>query len=185
MITYTELYEYLRKEKYSEKLQPLPKNFIEQVVGYLNEKKEMAEKKDEFFSEAVIKTKKQFENAISIFKELILSRKQKLLNLAFIASETGISKRDFENMLYFEKELFDEIMTALSETEKKIASELNGQRDKEKKNKLILFLQNVDAFVGLDGESLGPFEKETIANLPAKIADILVQDKKAEYVGEG
>jgi len=184
MITYNDIYESLRKERYSEKLQPLPKKFVSQVVEYLNEKREMANKPDDMFSDAVVKTKKQFENAVSIFKELMLARKKKLLELAFVASETGISKRDFENMLDFEKELFDKIMVSIENAEKKLISELNGEKGKEKKNRLILFLQDVDSFVGLDGEALGPFEKQTIANLPKEIAEILVKDKKAEYVGE-
>ena len=95
MITYNDIYESLRKEKYSENLQPLGKKFISEVADYLQEKKELADKKEDMFSEAIIKTKKQLENAISIFKELMMRRKKKLLNLAFIARETGISKKDF------------------------------------------------------------------------------------------
>ena len=37
-------------------------------------------------------------------------------------------------------------------------------------------------FVGLDGESLGPFEKGDISNLPLQIADILAGDKKVEII---
>ena len=61
------------------------------------------------FSDMIIKTKKQLENAVSIFKELLLRRRKKLLTLVFVAAETGISKRDFENMLAVEKECFEEI----------------------------------------------------------------------------
>ena len=99
MITYNELYDALRKERYSEQLQPIPKLFIKEVSAYLKDKKEIANKDDDNFSDTILKTKKQFENSISIFKELILRRKKKILELAFIAAETGISKRDFENML--------------------------------------------------------------------------------------
>ena len=44
---------------------------------------------------------------IAIFKELGLRRKKKLLELAFVSAETGISKRDFENLMPFEKETFE------------------------------------------------------------------------------
>lgn len=39
MITYNDIYEAARKERYSEQLQPVPKNFLEEVTDYLKEKK--------------------------------------------------------------------------------------------------------------------------------------------------
>ena len=78
MITFNDIDEALRKEKYSEQLQSLPKNFVSEVASYLHEKKSIASKEDNSFSESIIKTKKQFENAISIFRELMRRRKEKL-----------------------------------------------------------------------------------------------------------
>lgn len=184
MITYNDIYEALRRERYSEQLQQLGKNFIQEVAAYLKEKKAISEKPGDVFSDAISKTKKQFENAISMFKELMLRRKKKLLNLAFIAAETGISKRDYENMLDFEKEVFDKIMKNMEDGDKKLTKLLNGQKQEEKKNKLITFLQDTEEFLGLDGEKLGPFKKGDIVNLPVEIASILVVDNKAEAVGE-
>lgn len=185
MITYNDIYEALRKERYSEQLQQINKNFVQEVSMYLKEKKAISEKSGDIFSDAISKTKKQFENAISMFKELMLRRKKKLLNLAFVAAETGISKRDYENMLAFEKEIFDEIMKSMDEGEKNLSKLLNGQEQEEKKkNKLITFLQDTDEFLGLDGEKTGPFKKGDIANLPTEIANILVVDSKAEAVEE-
>lgn len=185
MLTYNDIYEALRKERYSEQLQQLGKNFVQEVTAYLKEKKTISEKSEDMFSEAISKTKKQFENAISMFKELMLRRKKKLLNLAFVAAETGISKRDYENMLNFEKETFDKIMKSMEEGDKNLIKLLNGQEQEEKKkNKLITFLQDTDEFLGLDGEKLGPFKKGDISNLPVEIANILIVDNKAESVEE-
>lgn len=185
MLTYNDIYEALRKERYSEQLQQLGKNFVQEVSAYLKEKKSISEKSEDMFSDTISKTKKQFENAISMFKELILRRKKKLLNLVFVAAETGISKRDYENMLSFEKEMFDKVMKGVEEGDKNLAKLLNGQeQNAKKKNKLITFLQDTDEFLGLDGEKLGPFKKMDIANLPAEIANILVIDNKAELVEE-
>ena len=185
MITYNDIYEALRKERYSEQLQNLGKNFVKEVSDYLKEKKAISEKSGDIFSDAISKTKKQFENAISMFKELMLRRKKKLLNLAFVAAETGISKRDHENMLEFEKEVFDKIMDDLSIGDKKLVKLLNGQQQEEKKrNKLVTFLEDTNEFIGLDGEKIGPFKKGDIANLPAEIANILIVDNKAENVEE-
>ena len=183
MITYNELYDVLRKERYSEQLQPIPKNFIKEVSAYLKDKKEIANKKNDDFSETILKTKKQFENSIAIFKELILRRKKKILDLAFIASETGISKRDFENMLMIEKECFDGIMKSLENEDKKIDEVLKGS-DNKKKNKMIVFIDDTDEFLDLEGNALGPFKKGDILNISEEIANILIVDKKAEDVGE-
>jgi len=184
MITYNELYEVLRKERYSEQLQPLPKNFLKDVADYFEEKKDTGEKERSMFSEAVIKNKKQYENAISIFRELMLKRKRKLLNLSFIAAETGISKRDFENMLPFEKELFEGIMESFEQSEKGMEKLMQSGEKKEVKHKLVMFLQNADEFVGLNGESYGPYKEGNLANLPKEIVDILISDKKVELVDE-
>ncbi len=187
MITYNELYDVLRRERYSEQLQPIPKNFIKEVAVYLKDKKQIANKDDDDFSDTILKTKKQFENSIAIFKELMLRRKKKILELAFVAAETGISKRDFENMLAIEKESFDSIMKSLEKGDKKVAEILksSGKEVEESKNKMIVFIQNTDEFLGLDGNKLGPFKKGDAANLAEEIANILIIDKKAESVEEG
>ncbi len=183
MITYNDVYEAARKERYSEQLQKLSKNFINEISEYLKEKKEIASKEDDSFSDIIIKTKKQLENAMTLFKEIITRRKKKILNLVLIATETGISKQDFDNMLAFEKELFEELMACTDISDKKINSILNGEQEKQK-NELIVFKEDVEEFVGLSGEKMGGFEKGQIVNIPKEIAEILIEDKKAEKVEE-
>lgn len=187
MITYNELYDALRKERYSEQLQPIPKNFVKEVSLYLIDKKEIANKKDDDFSETILKTKKQFENSVAIFKEFMLRRKKKILELAFVAAETGISKRDFENMLAVEKEQFEGIMKSLEKGDNKISEMLKGSDDGEDsklKNVMVVFVEDTDEFLDLEGNSLGPFKKGDIANISEEIANILIGDKKVERVGE-
>ncbi|MBU2616900.1 MAG: hypothetical protein KKB79_02900, partial [Nanoarchaeota archaeon] len=103
MITYNDIYEAARKERYSDQLQPLSKNFISEIASYLKEKKQLTLKDDDLFSDMITKTKKQLENATTLFKELMVRRRKKILSLVLVASETGISRQDFENMLVFEK----------------------------------------------------------------------------------
>ncbi|MEM4719484.1 MAG: hypothetical protein QXG18_01300 [Candidatus Pacearchaeota archaeon] len=181
MISYVELYEILRKERYNEDLQQLPKDFIKEVFEYLKEKKELSEKKEDLFSEAINKEKKRFENSKAVFREILMRRKKKILNLAFVASETGISKRDFENMLPHEKELFENVVKSLEKTEKSINEEMVG--DVLQDNfMLVRFLEDVPAFLNMEGEELGPFHKGEIANLEKEIAEILKKDKKIEIL---
>ena len=54
MITYNDLYDALRKERYSEQIQAIPKNFIKEVSLYLKDKKEIADKKSDDFSDTII-----------------------------------------------------------------------------------------------------------------------------------
>jgi len=185
MITYNDIYEAARKERYSDSLQNLPKKFVVDVASYLEEKKEMAAKEDDLFSDVIVKTKKQLENAITLFKELMLRRRKKILDLVLIAAETGISKQDFENMLDFEKELFEEIMKNVDFTDKRINELLNGKTaGEEEKNDLVVFKEDIAEFVGLDGEKIGPFEKGQIANIPKEVVKILTEDGKCELVGK-
>jgi len=184
MISYNELYDALRKERYSEQLQPIPKNFIKEFALYLKDKKEFVNKKSEDFSEVILKSKKQFENSIAIFKELMLRRKKKILDLSFVAAETGISKRDFENMLAVEKEVFDGIMKIIEKGDKKVDDMIKEFDEKTNKdeNKMIVFIEDADEFMDVDGNTLGPFKKGDVANLTEEIANILIIDKKAEAI---
>ncbi len=184
MITYNDLYEFLRKERYSEQLQLLPKNFLEEVASYFEDKKLAAGKDADLFSEAIMKTKKQFENAISLFKELMLRRRKKLLTLAFVAAETGISKRDFENMLEFEKKLFDETVHGMGVAEKFVNEFLNGKKTEEIKNRMAIFISDTDSFLDMSGETLGPFKKGDLANISIEVAKILQDSGKVEFVDE-
>jgi len=183
MITYSDIYDATRKEKYSEQLQKLPKNFISDFSEYLREKKELTSKKEDLFSESNVKIKKQLENARTLFKELMLRRRKKILNLILIASEVGISKRDLENMFSFEKELFEDMMKCIEVSDKKLGELLNGKKEAFE-NELILFKTNVEEFIGPDGEKMGEFKKGQIANIPKQIAEILIEDGRAEKAEE-
>jgi DNA replication initiation complex subunit (GINS family) len=182
MITYNDIYEASRKERYAEQLQNLPKSFIQDIADYLKDKKEISLKEDDVFSDVILKTKKQLENAITLFKELMLRRRKKILNLVLIASETGISKQDFDNMLDFEKSLFEELMKCIDVSDKRLNKVLNGEGEKHK-NELIILKENVRDLIGLNGEKMA-FEKGQIANIPKEIADILISDGKADKMTE-
>lgn len=183
MITYQDIYEAAKKERYSESLQPIPKTFVKDVAKYLKEKRESTSKERDVFSEVILKNKKQLENAITLFQELLRRRRKKILNLVLIASETGISKQDFDNMLLIEKELFEELMKCVDRSDKILNSFLNGDKpEDEKVNSVIIFLEDIDKFVEPNGEVLGPYEKGQIANLSKEVAVILVGDGKAEYL---
>ena len=173
MLSYSEIYEYLRKEKSGESLQELPKNFVVQFSEYLMVKKKQFAQEDEF-SIDIAKDKKQFENALALFKELMLRRKKKILSLVFIAAETGLMKRDFTDMLSFEQELFGEIIKAVDSGDRKLSSMLNGKNETKGENKKILVNEKIEQFVDMNGGLVGPFEKGELINIEGKVAEILV-----------
>ncbi len=184
MLDYSELYEYLRKEKYGDQLQALPKEFISEVGELLKEKRPSSSSEGDFFSEEALKAKKNFENSISLFKELMRLRKRKILNLVFIASETGIMKRDFGTMLPFEQELFEQLVVGIERADKGLQQELNGKQEVKREHTMVITSQQINAFVDMQGNSIGPFDKGTLVNLDAKIAAILVSEGKASQVDE-
>ena len=184
MIGYNELYEILRKEKYSESLQPLSKNFIKEFKSYLDERKSLDTGNTNLFSDSIEKSKKQFENSISLFREIMLKRKKKILNLIFIATETGIMKKDYENMLSIEKDVFDSMIKAFEKGDKEVTRILNGEEEKKDKNKMILLTQDLEQFMDHEGNPIGPFKSGELLNLDSEVANILVSGGKASPVDE-
>ncbi|MEK6760368.1 MAG: hypothetical protein AABX93_00415 [Nanoarchaeota archaeon] len=208
MITYNEIHEAVRKERGEKlQLQSLPKNFIEEVATYLREKKEFSSKTEDEFSDNSIKNKKQLENARTLFKELIFRRREKILHLLLIATETGVSKRDFENMLDFESKMFESLLKSIESSDIQVNSMLlNGKSEFKKSEEIslhaiqetnvenfvepkkdgskssVIFLDDVNEFMDLNGEMLGPFQKGDKVELQNEIANILVEDKKVGYV---
>lgn len=185
MLNYNELYELFRKEKYSENLQPIDKNFLTEFSIYLKQMRGESSGESDLFADSMFQSKKQMENSIAIFKGLILRRKKKLLQLVFIAAETGIMKKDYENMFDFEKKIFDNLVRSFEEGDKEVFAILNGkQKGEEAKNKMIIFNENIEQFVDMEGKIIGPFGKGELANLNTKVCDILVSGGKAMLVDE-
>ena len=182
MITYSDIYEAMRKEKYSEQLQVLPRKFLVDAAEYFAEKKVFLNKETDLFSDMAMKNKKKLENALSSFKDLLRIRKKKILNLAFVAAEVGISKKDFENLLSFEKDLFEEIVKSIERADKNLNADMSGAQKDERKHRLVRFLEEVPEFLGFDGNEVGPFVKGEVANLENEIVEILGKDKKVEVI---
>ena len=169
MLGYNELYEIFRKEKYSETLQTIDKNFLSELSNYLKKLRDEITKETDLFADSVFHAKKQLENSIAIFKGLILRRKKKLLQLVFVAAETGIMKKDYENMIEFEKKMFDNLVKALEEGDKSLASTLNGKQNLSPASKMIILNEDTEEFVDMNGKTIGPFKKGQLLNLDSKM----------------
>jgi DNA replication initiation complex subunit (GINS family) len=109
-INYETLFDLLRREKNREELQALDKDFYEQVLAYLNEKKNSLNKKeDELFASAEKeKLKIQFQNIRRLIKELYEKREKKIINMAMGKARTGSDVIDTSALLPSEKEFFND-----------------------------------------------------------------------------
>jgi len=183
MLNYNDLYEILRKEKYSESLQPIDKNFLNEFSTFLKNLREESSSESDLFSDSIFQSKKQLENSIAIFKGLILRRKKKILNLVFVAAETGIMKRDYENMFDFEKKIFDNLVKSFEEGDKELSSVLHGTQNHDTdKHRMVIFNESIEQFIDINGDIIGPFKKGDLANLDSKVCEILVSGGKANFV---
>lgn len=124
--------------------------------------------------------------------------KTKILQLALFSSRLD-DPANFKDMLEEEKLLYDNLVSVLNRFRNDILSNVLLLKDpnmgeesqpKELKmenkpiNKLIRFLHATPKFLGDDLKVYGPFEEEDVAALPPKIADILINNSRAEEMNK-
>jgi len=192
IITFETLYELLTREKSRKELQKIDPDFFQSVTSYLEEKNLIlkSQKDTEIFTSEKQKTEKQIQNIKKIIQQLYEKRQSKIIETTIFASR---SKKILQgitiNMLPEEKELYNNILEILNKNKNEVLINLlNGKNPKAKTlkseniNILIRFLEAVPKFVGIDEITYGPFEKEDIANLPSKIANIIIKKNRAEKI---
>ena len=207
VITYETLYELLKRERERTDLQKLEPSFFSDTINYIKDKKKILEAKTEdsvFAPEERKKTERQLENIYKIVKELYERREKKIISLATDKSRTRSNLIDASGLLKEEKVFFDALTNMLdnyreailfavlnekmpfmqSLEEKKPVEVFRSAIELKKPTKLVRFTSHVPKFVGPELEEYGPFEEEDIANLPAEIADVLINKAKAEEIKE-
>ena len=198
LITYENIYEILRLEKYKKDLHKLDKDFYDKVTRYMNEKKIILQgyevKESVFASQSISKLKKQLENIQLLLKELYEKREGKIIQIALFNSRTNAQLQDEDILLDEEKRLYNSIINTLTTTRIGILNNLlegkkpelkieeNKTEEKKVNHKMVRFLDEVPKFVGEDMTIFGPFKAEDVGNLPEKIATILIKGNKAEEI---
>ena len=104
-----------------------------------------------------------------------------------LSSAITNKNQDINNLLEEERLIFDGIVKFLKEIRQELLSKLleNNKPKVIKSNpeiKTIRILQPVPEFIGDDLNEYGPFEEEYIAFLPAKTAELLIKNNKAEEI---
>ena len=206
VITYETLFELLKREKERPDLQRLESTFFIDTINYIKDKKKILEAKSEspFAVEERKKTERQLENIYKILKDLYERREKKIISLAIDKSRTKSNLIDTTALLREEKVFFDAMTDLLDNyreaimysvlnekipfmqpiENKKPKGEFATALELKKSTKLVRFLSHVPKFVGTELEEYGPFEEEDIANLPAEIADVLMNKGRAEEINE-
>jgi len=184
VMTYESLYDTKRREITRNDLQKLPENFFEDVAKYLEEKKTMLDKqnkKDNVFSKKEVeRTKLQLKNGKRILKELIEKREFKIMQLASSSNRTD---QDYTNMMHeCEVEFYENLKGIITKFKENVLNNTKKVENKEEISEFLKleFLEKVPQFMGEDMNKYGPFECGNIADIPPKVANILLTKKNAE-----
>ena len=203
-ITYETLFELLRREKNREELQKLDITFFSDVANYLKEKKEFLEqqrtKEDLFAAEEIKKAEIQEQNIRKILRELYERREKKIINMAIDRSRTSASIVDTAALLKEEKEMYEYLVDTLDrfrkgvlfslleaenpklESKNIVKIDVEEKKEESDKPRKVKFVHDVPKFIGENLEEYGPFEAAEAAELPKKIADVLVDKGRAEEI---
>ncbi len=204
-ITYEILREIRRKEEKSQKLQPLPENFYEEVKEYIKDKLEVSSQ-----SMTTNLHKKELENAIETFQRILKLRIRKIIEEA-IGSIVCDYEAKIDNMTNEEREFFEELLGVMKKHTTKLFSYSSPDiedveskendiqathrenvvadatvKEEEKNNSEIevpkikvRFLRNFPSILGVDLKTYGPFAEGEIVELPEKNAKIFIEKKIA------
>lgn len=209
IITYETLFDVLRKEKSRDDLQALPADFFGQVVRYFREKQAEVDAAGGFAAPGAQKPLIQLRNVQKIIRELFQRRERKIIEMALNRARTESNIIDTSTLLEQEQSFYHEIVSSLSGFKDRLLTPLlNGDvpagvvvPDKpvevpEEKSEpppkaqpadlssnescSVKFLASVPKFLGLGGETHGPFEPGDQAELPGKIAAVLLKKNRVE-----
>jgi len=161
------------RERNSLELQQIPKTFYADVGSYIDDLKRQASLiTDPVEKELLIEDLNVLLKAV---RQLRSTRISKILR--YVASNKSIP----ENLLSAEEKAFyDELKSLITRTERSIESKLLPS--KKRALVLVRFLDDTDAFVGIDLNNYGPFRKEDVAAIPAEDAVRLKKAGKLQIV---
>ena len=191
-LTYKNLRDFAREEKAQPGLGKLPEDFYPSVQSFLSSKfSEMEE------SRSVLQMR-EFENAAATIRELVLIRQQKLL---FRAIRSGGEETKMEEMTREEYETYDRFRGIVQEENMKLNSLLSRFESAKKTArpeqseatvaaetaakpsvKKLRFVREVQEYIGMNRERIGPFKAGQESELPEQEADILLRQKMAETI---
>jgi len=175
---YEELLEAWRREKTSEEIQLLPKDFYIRLAKYVRRIREEQRMLDEKTVKGSL-MKKEEENVRKMVKELIQTRYEKIIHLAREGESAPIAHLTEE-----EERWFKESSLQFEAFKKFIYDTLQGRIKKaEEKSKdrlvVVRILREIPEIIGVDMKTYGPFKPEDVASLPVENARTLIKQGAA------
>ena len=165
-ITFDLIRKIQREEQRIPKLTRMPAGFYKNVKSYLERKGSISNRK----------TALEVKNVERLVEDVFNRRERKIFNLALIAARTNIPP---ENLTEEEREFFDQIVYTVKTRREKILDPMLTKETTEKTD-LVMFKDEVPAFVGADMKNYGPFNKGDIAKLPEENKKVLLKQGVAE-----
>lgn len=136
-ITFELIRKIQREEQRLPKLTKLPENFYKNVSLYLQQKRKIAESKED--RKIALETK----NIERLIEDIFNRRERKILNQALIAARTKIPP---ENLTNEEKGFFEALTNSIKERRKAVLNKILSEKEEEVA--LIVFKEDAPEFVG-------------------------------------
>ena len=190
-VTFDTIREAYRKERASDRLQSLNKDFYEKVLEYINRKRgelQSARSRGGRFGNKMVKQHEmELENAEMTLRLLCDLRESKLLKFALAQSNTR--QRIELELPSDERELFEGAMKLIKDRRTKLFGEdvpIIEEKPVEVDEAGLIevkFLQQTPKFLGLDLKTYGPYNIGDVEKLPKELSDLLVSRGKAQLAG--
>ena len=142
----------------------LPPNFFQTVSDYMRQKKQL-----DLDDRRTVLELRSVENMV---QNIFDRRERKILNHAIISARTGLPP---ENLMEDEKTFYKSVLNLI----KARRDDLKPPSRSETKP-IIVFKEDVPAFLGIDEKTYGPFKSGDTATLPEENMKILLERGVAE-----
>jgi DNA replication factor GINS len=178
---YNELYEIWKHELEGNELEKLPPDFYSKIADYMRSLKEESRMLDKRTVKARL-LRSEVRNVKRMLCELTTARYKKLLKRA-----TEGDKASGDVLTAEEEKLLSGIAPMAEAYQTFAKGLLQGhllQMDivQERKSVILRFLKDIQAIIGADMKSYGPFKAEDVASVPVENAKILIKQDLAEKV---
>ena len=213
-ISFEDIHELLRSEKYSSDLQPLSEEQLVQVSRYLENKKQLLEKQKEsalFENNPQDKLRDELDNANRALRDLYDRREKKIITRAIFTARSGSQLRDTTNMRKSEELIYDRLVEILKNSWGKFFGFLNSKQHESVQEKselkdekplnnvsgvtsiteqaapvsrLLKFTDSIPELLDSELKKWGPFVKDQVAEIHAELAELLLKQAKAIEVSK-
>jgi DNA replication factor GINS len=172
-ITFEFIRKIQREEMTEPKLSKIPEDFYQKAKNYLEQKREIGEKKKDKSASLEVK------NVERLLEDIFNRRETKMLNHAIITVRTDIPP---QNLIEDEKEFFESAVNMLSTQRERVLNLLFKKTKLKQDFQKIEFKDDVEEFIGVDLRKYGPFKKSEVAEIPKDNAKLLIKMKKAKKI---